>query len=214
MNAKAAKRITRTIRVKRCQQTPEHKRPQSANPDEVTSTTVDLSTEPRLATSLAARGSRSERQSEIGSARGHDIEEFIPRAQALKDSRTRQVLRRLDLEADIAAARPKVETTATPQQRKAPRHATSLRKRFLDTLLEQDPKTSCAIFCQKIDERIHGERSDVKRESLMPLRSWMELANVGTWVGLHKHRKTKRLVQHWVDQRKDSWRKAGMLPNR
>jgi hypothetical protein len=59
----------------------------------------------RQATRLASRGGRSERDCGLSSAPGREIEELLPRAQQFADARSREVLKLLDLEADVAAAR-------------------------------------------------------------------------------------------------------------
>jgi hypothetical protein len=211
-------RQNRTLEVKPCcqhQRRSPHKRTLSADPNESTLMAVDLSSEPQFATLLRDRGGRSMRECGLATGQGHTIEDFAPRAQQLKDARTREVLRLLDLEADLAAMRPQTTKpaiaqtkAATPQPRRvSPRAVTNPAKRFLDALLEGDPAISCPAFCQKIDAAIHHARTGSKHDRLMPPQSWIDATNDRTWVGLHHHRKTKKLVQAFFDKRKAAWRR-------
>jgi hypothetical protein len=61
--------------------------------------------EPTRVTRLQSRGGRSERECGLSSTLGHTIEEYSPRAQQFADARSREVLRALDLEKDLATAR-------------------------------------------------------------------------------------------------------------
>jgi hypothetical protein len=90
-----------------------------------------------LATPLASRGARSERDCEVSSMPGRPLEELLPRAQSLADSRMREVLRAIDFEADVAAARP------------AP--VEDPRELFILSYKQRHPKTRARELCLILD---------------------------------------------------------------
>ena len=170
--------------------------------------------EPQLtaASRLSPRGGRSEHGCGLSSMPGRPIEELIPRAQAFAASRTREVLRLLDIEADLAPLRPRaIEPAAfAPTVSRTVRTTRAVTDQCTERLfdvLESDPRISARAFFLQFDQSIHRERNENKVKAWQPPESWMQATGKRAWADLHKHRVTKKRVQAWFDRRRADWRR-------
>jgi hypothetical protein len=105
------------------------------------------------------------------------LEEYSPRAQALKDARAREVLRALDLERDIAKLR---STTDDTDPRKVAIRA--VKRRY--------PKVKGVAFAIALDNA-----------EIEPLPSWTAAAGgKRLWFELWQHRATKGAVRKYLSE--------------
>jgi hypothetical protein len=203
--------VRRETRIRVRQQRPiRHKRLAS---DE--STCVDLLLAPaepelRAATRLVSRGGRSERECRLSSMPGRPIEELLPRAQAFADAQTREALRHLNLEANVAAQRPAIAPTASrpikPSATQKAHNVTTPCTAFLFDVLDREPEISAPAFFLEFDRAIHRERNENRVKSWQPPESWVKDTGKRLWAELHRHRLTKKRAQTWFDRRRAEWR--------
>jgi hypothetical protein len=173
-----------------------------------------------LATKLGSRGGRSERDCGISQALGHPVEEYVPRGQAFADSRTREVLRLLDLEVDAAPFRPVtpmarnsvVDPKPRPSRKVHPRaKACDVADQFVFGVLEREPDISAKEFFQQFDQAIYRERNQNRLRAWEPRERWIKATGKRTWAELHRHRLTKKSLQTWFDRRRAKWRATQVL---
>jgi hypothetical protein len=131
--------------------------------------------EPELqcASRLASRGGRSDHDCGLSSSHGRSIEELRPRAQAFADSQTRAALRQLNLEANVAALRPAVET--------------DVRKISLAWYFHNLPELTGLALCLALDKK-----------GIPVLKRWARLAGSRLWADCWKHPATNEAVRQYI----------------
>lgn len=109
------------------------------------------------------------------------LEDFSPRSQALKDARTRDILRALDLEKDLAAAR--------CLSHRPPRNP-DLRKVFIADFAARHPGVTGRALAIALDS-----------SEFRPLPSWIRATGKRLWQELwdyEKNPKTQRSIRKYV----------------
>lgn len=134
------------------------------------------------------------------------LEEFGPRAQALKDSRTREVMRVLDLEADVAAMR--ADAGRSVPQPKTRRHPVDRRKVFIAACKARG--MSDYAIALGMDAR-KGFETEERWQRLTGLKLWREMwyaRRQGFPKTQANARKFLRVVEPFVPHKQNSRRPA------